>query len=120
MLKARARKVEVQAEIAAKQAEIARLALPARHGDPTVRSVEGVGSRNWATLQLANGSTIDVRVGDTLPNGMVVESVGANEVVVRKADRRRYRLGTAGVTPQPGLLPSLPAMPLPPAPRVQR
>ena len=117
VLKARAKKLEVQAQIATRQAEIAKLTAPAVNGDPTVRSVEGVGKEVYATLQLENGSAIDVKVGDTLPNGMKVASISPNEVVVQKRDKRRYRLGTTPVAApgaMAGGLPPLPSMsPLP-------
>jgi type IV pilus biogenesis protein PilP len=127
VLKARARKIEVQAQIASKKAEIAKLTAPAQAGDPTVRSIEGVGSRVYATVQLENGSAMDVRTGDVLPNGMKVESIAANEVVVRKRNQRRYRLASTPPPPAanagsfgalPGLLPPPPmATPLPPLPK---
>jgi hypothetical protein len=115
VLKARARKIEVQAQIASKQAEIAKLTVPAMAGDPTVRSVEGVGSRVYATLQLENGSPMDVRMGDVLPNGMKVESIGPNEVIVRKTNKRRYRLATTPVAPPVGGMTALPPLPAPAA-----
>ncbi|HEX6705200.1 MAG TPA: type IV pilus biogenesis protein PilP [Albitalea sp.] len=113
VLKARARKMEVQAQIASKQAEIAKLTAPAVAGDPTVRSVEGMGSKLYATLQLENGTAMDVRAGDVLPNGMKVESIGPNEVIVRKPNKRRYRLAT---TPAPQPVPGTTALPPLPAP----
>jgi len=120
VLKAKARKLDVQAQIATREAEIAKLTLPAVYGDPTVRSVEGVGRHMYATLQLDNGSAMDVQAGDALPSGAKVVSIGANEVIVQKPDKRRYRLAT---TPVPhaqaqggmpaGNLPMLPPMAMP-------
>jgi hypothetical protein len=118
VLKAKARKLEVQAQIASREAEIAKLTLPAVYGDPTVRSVEGVGRQTYATLQLDNGSAMDVKVGDALPSGAKVTSIGPNEVIVQKRDKRHYRLATTPV-PQaqtgalPGTLPMLPPMSMP-------
>ncbi len=119
VLKARAKKLEVQAQIATRQAELAKLTAPAVMGDPTVRSVEGIGRQVYATLQLENGSTLDVKVGDVLPNGMKIESISPNAVVVEKLGKRRFRLGTTPVllggaaTGGPGALPPVPAISLP-------
>ena len=87
--------VAKQAEIASKQAEVNRLVRPGTLGDPTVLALEGIGGVFYATLQLENGSTLDVKAGDVMPNGMVVISIRGNEVIVA-ADKRRIRLATGG------------------------
>jgi len=89
--------VTKQAEIASKQAEIDRLVQPGIVGDPTVQALEGMGGVFYATLQLDNGSTLDVKAGDILPNGMVVISIRGNEVIVA-ANKRRIRLATGSLT----------------------
>lgn len=124
LLQARQKKLTVQAEIAAKQAEIAskhvesnRLAKLASAGDPVIRAIEGVGSHLYATLQLDNGSTIDATIGDVLPNGMKVVAINLNEVIVENRHRRRVRLYTgAATTPYGqtyGSAAGLPPLPLP-------
>jgi type IV pilus biogenesis protein PilP len=115
VLKAEAKKVEVQAQIASKQAEIMHLTAPpptltTQAGttyisgpmEPTVLSVEGIGKTRYATLNLGNGITMDVKVGDTLPNGLRVLSIGANEVTVGDKKRRmRLAYGSQQLGSQP-------------------
>jgi type IV pilus biogenesis protein PilP len=100
LLKAQAKKIEVQAQIAAKQAEIDRLSmpsaptgpggliLPASPVDPTIHAVEVIGKSRYATLNLGNGTMMDVKVGDVLPNGMRVYAIQPNEVVVGTGKQR--------------------------------
>lgn len=102
ILKAREKQLIVQssivakeAEIASKQSETSRLTRPGTSSDPTVQSVEGIGAALHATLQLENGSTIDVQAGDVLPNGMTVVSIRGNQVIVAE-NKRRIRLGASG------------------------
>lgn len=99
VLKAREKQLEVQAQIIAKQGDILakqvetdRLARQASAGDPIVRAIEGFSSALYATLELDNGSTLDVKVGDVLPNDMKVISIRLNEVIVETHKKRRVRL----------------------------
>ncbi|WP_344763227.1 type IV pilus biogenesis protein PilP [Actimicrobium antarcticum] len=91
--------LQLQADITARQNNADQSARPGAPGDPTVQSIEGVGNVVHATLQFENGSSIDVKVGDTLPNGMRVLSVNTNEVIVSADKRNSVRLlpGTAAV-----------------------
>ena len=102
LLKARQKKIEVEAQIAAKENEIASkratqvmYARTASSMDPVVRSIEGIGKSIYATLQFENGGLVDVKAGDRLQNGMRVVSVQANEVIVETAKRQRIRLLTS-------------------------
>ena len=89
--------LQLQTELSARQASADQSARPGAPGDPTVQSIEGVGNALFATLMFENGSTIDVKTGDTLPNGMRVMSIRNNEVMVAASAHRRVRLapGTA-------------------------
>src|SRR5688572_30500509 len=67
ILKAREKQLDVQAKIIAKQSEIAskqaesdRRTHAAESGNPVILAIEGVGKAMFATLQLANGTTVDV------------------------------------------------------------
>lgn len=127
LLKARARKLDVQAQIANRQAEIGRLAAAASTApaaaDPTVRAIEGIGTPLYATLQLANGSLVDVKAGDVLAHGLKVVSVARGAVLVQGKGGKPYRLasGDAALPPQqqaPAPLPAgLPPLPPPSVPR---
>jgi len=94
--KARLRLVETQAQIAARRADIERQAPLIQAGMPTVAGIEGMADHLWATLQLENGVMAEVKVGDTLPNGMRVASIAPAGVVVRTASNRRVRLQPSG------------------------
>lgn len=102
ILKARQKQLEVQAqivakrgEIASKQAETDRLVRNPSSGDPQIRSIEGIGKTVYATLELGNGSIVDVKSGDRLSNGMKVISIRVNEVIVEAEKKRLIRLGSA-------------------------
>lgn len=120
LLKARERQLEVQASIVGKQNEIAAkqsmtVALNQTQtevvGDPMIRAIEGIGGHLYATLQMHDGSLVDVQQGDTLPGGMQIVSIGPREVVAR-AGKRRVRL--ASYAPSTGFNPAYPAVtPLP-------
>lgn len=109
VLKARERQLEVEASIVGKQNEIAAkqtmttaLAQTEVVGDPVIRAIEGIGGRMYATLQMNDGSIVDVQQGDTLPGGMKIVSIGPREVVARSG-KRSVRLASlaygTGVNP---------------------
>jgi type IV pilus biogenesis protein PilP len=101
LLKAREKQLEVQASIVAKQADIAsRQSLataappPPVAGDPVIRAIEGVGGKLYASLQMSDGSVVDVQAGDVLPGGLTIVSISPREVVARSKDKQKIRLGT--------------------------
>ena len=115
VLKAREKQLDVQAKIIAKQSEIAsrqseseRFAKSAVVGNPVITAIEGMGKSMFATLQLENGSVVDVKSGDMLSNGLRVVSIRPNEVIIEDAGKKRIRLASAG-TPQPSFDPSFPS-----------
>lgn len=129
LLKARERQLEVQAnilqrqnDIAMKQGQAGGLPQIASGPEPQVRAIEGVGRQMFATLDLGGGALLDVAVGDVLPSGMRVVSIGAAGVSVRNR---------AGTTVPLAMAPRVPAMahtaagagqvlpPLPPFPPLQ-
>ena len=99
LLKARARKLDVQAQIATRRAEISRLAAPAASAGAganiTVRAIEGIGTPLYATLQLDNGEMVDVKGGDVLANGLKVVLVTREAVTVQRKRGNPYRLASA-------------------------
>ena len=117
LLKARERQLDVQGSILMKQNQIATIqaataALTHAPGasDPQVRSVEGIGRAVFATLQLGDGTVIEVQPGDMLPKGMQVVSIAPGNVIVRKGGQR-VRLARAQSGP---VLPLAAAVPGPP------
>ncbi|MBB3122331.1 type IV pilus biogenesis protein PilP [Pseudoduganella violacea] len=124
LLRAREKQLDVQSSIISKQNEIAAkqtvgamITQTAVVGDPVVRAVEGVGENMFATLEMADGSMVEVQNGSTLPGGMRILSIKSNEVMVLTAARKRIRLSgyTQKVnafnpaTPSPGLSMQAPA-----------
>jgi type IV pilus biogenesis protein PilP len=123
LLKAHEKQLDVEASILTKQNEIAAkqnarhlLAQSPMAMDPVVHGVEGLGRAMFATLQLSDGSIIDVKARDVLPNGMRVVSIAPGSVIVEQG-KKRIRLAPyvprqASFTlnlPTPGLIPPLPA-----------
>ena len=124
LLKAREKQLEVQSSIIAKQNEIAAkqamgvaISQPPVVGQPVVRAIEGLGKTLYATLEMADGSMLDVQTGSVLPNGMRILAVESNAVLAQAPGRKRVRL--AGFTqnstefnpnyPSPGLALPMPA-----------
>ncbi|WP_075257006.1 type IV pilus biogenesis protein PilP [Herbaspirillum camelliae] len=113
VLKAREKQLEIQAsivgrqnEIAAKQSLTAAMTQAEVVGDPVVRAIEGIGGRMYATLQMSDGSVIDVQQGDTLPGGMKIVSIGQREVLAQSNGRRLRLSGYA--PPSSSFNPSFP------------
>jgi type IV pilus biogenesis protein PilP len=90
VMKARLKLLDVQGQVATRQAEINRAFITPVGTSymPTVAGIDGVGNRIYASLQMENGSVVEARQGDKLPNGMVVRTVTSNEVVVSSGKRR--------------------------------
>jgi len=124
LLKAREKQLEVQASIIAKQNDIAAkqamgvaISQPPVVGQPVVRAIEGLGKALYATLEMSDGSMLDVQAGTVLPNGMRILAVEPNAVLAQAPGRKRVRL--AGFTqnstefnpnyPSPGLALPMPA-----------
>lgn len=106
LLKAREKQLEVQSNILTRQNEIAlkrgvdnAIARVAPSDEPVVLGVEGLGKTIYATLQLGDGSIMEVQAGSVLPGGLRVVSIGADGVMVRNKDGRNTRLATASSTP---------------------
>ena len=114
LLKAREKQLDVQANIVAKQNDIAarqtagNLLAQAPAGQaPQVVGVEGLGQALFATLQLADGNQVEVQAGDTLPNNLRVLSVASGGVIVQHG-KKRFRLARYVPRPAVSLNPGLP------------
>ncbi|HWW05990.1 type IV pilus biogenesis protein PilP [Collimonas sp.] len=119
VLKARERQLEVQVNIVNKQNEIlARqtmasvISAPPVVGDPVIRAIEGIGKTMFATLQMNDGSIVDVQSGDILANGMKILSIRSSEVIAQSKNSQRIRLASYA-PPAPGFNPSYPGANLP-------
>ncbi len=98
VLKARARKAEVQAQLANKRAEIAARNAEVRRStpppeEPQLRGVDAIGETWYATVALPGRSPVDLRVGDKLSDGSRVTAIRPSEVVLETRTRHVIRLG---------------------------
>ncbi len=105
LLKAREKQLEVQSSIIAKQNEIAAkqalgvaISQPPVVGQPVVRAIEGLGKTLYATLELSDGSMLDVQTGTVLPNGMRILAVEPNAVLAQSPGKKRVRLAGSSQT----------------------
>lgn len=80
VLKAELKKLETQTQIAQRSAELNRLNAGDTPDEVRVRAVEGLGNKLFATLESRNAGEFEVKVGDTLPNGMKIVSIKPNAV----------------------------------------
>lgn len=109
VLRAKHAELEVEAQIAAKKAEIRKIKgedrFEAKGGAsmPTVKAIEGIDSHKMATISYPSGEEETVRVGDTLKSGWKVTSMDIRTVsLVRKREKVRLyassgsRVGTLG------------------------
>jgi type IV pilus biogenesis protein PilP len=101
VLKAREKQLEIQSSIVSKQNEIAVkqsmttvINQPVVVGDPVIRAIEGIGGKLYATLQLSDGSIVDVQQGDILSNGMKIVAISSREVQVLSKNNQRIRLAS--------------------------
>lgn len=83
VLKAELKKLETQTQIAQRSAELNRLNGGGAPDDVRVRAVEGLGGKLFATLESRNAGEFEVKVGDTLPNGMRIVAIKPNAVVAQ-------------------------------------
>lgn len=93
VLKAELKKLETQTQIAQRTAELNRLnGSGASNDDVRVRAVEGLGTKLFATLESHTAGEFEVKVGDTLPNGMRIVSIKPNAVYAQVRGGARVQL----------------------------
>lgn len=89
LLKARLKALETEAQIAQRNAELTRLTAAGERSGFVVRAVEGLGNALYATLWSRDQGEVEVKVGDTLPNGMRIVAVRPGEVLAQAARSRK-------------------------------
>jgi type IV pilus biogenesis protein PilP len=92
VLKAELKKLETQTQIAQRSAELNRLNGGGAPDEVRVRAVEGLGGKLFATLESRNAGEFEVKVGDTLPNGMRIVAIKPNAVVAQLRGGARVQL----------------------------
>ena len=89
LLKARLKALETEAQIAQRNAELTRLAAAGDRSGFVVRAVEGIGKSLYATLWSRDQGEVEVKAGDTLPNGMRIVAVRPGEVLAQHPRSRK-------------------------------
>ena len=103
VLKARLKALETEAQIAQRSAELTRLTAAGERNGFVVRAVEGIGGAMYATLWSRDDGELEVKQGDTLPNGMHIVSIRASEVLARPAHGGKNVALPMATNRQPGL-----------------
>jgi type IV pilus biogenesis protein PilP len=125
ILKAQLKKLEAQADVAARQDALGRMGHVVNPDTLGVVATESLGNTMMATVNVSDGSELDVRAGDQLPNGIRIVSIHPGVVVVdsngrrstltvsspRSRDSRMVAINgnSSGVPP----IPSIPSYPMP-------
>jgi type IV pilus biogenesis protein PilP len=116
VLKATLKKLDAQAQVAEREASIDRISNVPTYDDVRVTSIESLGRATSATLNLNDGSELEVHTGDTLPNGLRIVSIRPGSVLVenRSGKRTTLMVSSARLPTSNGastLTPNLPPLP---------
>lgn len=125
ILKAQLKKLEAQAEVAARQDALGKMGRAVTNDEIAVVATQSLGNAMSATLNVNDSSEVDVHAGDTLPNGMRVVSIRPGAVVIDSHGMRttltvsatRVRdarmVATGGPTGMSMGTPPIPTIPMP-------
>ncbi|MGH8778321.1 type IV pilus biogenesis protein PilP [Paraburkholderia sp.] len=125
ILKAQLKKLEAQAEVAARQDALGKMGRSVTNDEIAVVATQSLGSTTTATLNVNDSSEVDVHAGDMLPNGMRVISIRPGAVVIDSHGTRttltvsatRVRdarmVATSGSTGMSMGTPPIPTIPMP-------
>jgi type IV pilus biogenesis protein PilP len=121
VLKAQLKKLDAQTQVAEREATLGQMGRAAANTQLTLLTTQSLGRESSATVLTADGSELDVHVGDALPNDARVVSVGAGAMTLHAPDGRRTMLvvarahgtgarlaATTGAQLAPPPIPSLP------------
>jgi hypothetical protein len=92
LLKAQLKKLDAQAEVVEREQAIHRMGGTTSYGDISLVATQSLGKRMNATISSSDGAEMDVRAGDTLPNGMRVVSIRSGAIVLAGEDGHRVTL----------------------------
>jgi hypothetical protein len=92
LLKAQLKKLDAQAEVVEREQAIHRMGGTTSYGDISLVATQSLGKKMNATISSSDGAEMDVRAGDTLPNGMRVVSIRSGAIVLAGEDGRRVTL----------------------------
>jgi type IV pilus biogenesis protein PilP len=92
VLKAELKKLDAQADVAAREDAINRLGHRAIESNVSLIATQSLGKTMFASVATSDGGELDVRTGDTLPNNMRVVSIRPGAIVVEARDGHRSTL----------------------------
>jgi hypothetical protein len=92
LLKAELKKLDAQTQVAEREQALHRMGGTATYGEESLVATQSLGKTMSATLSSSDGSEFDVRVGDTLPDGMRVTQIRSGALVLAGEDGRRTTL----------------------------
>jgi type IV pilus biogenesis protein PilP len=92
VLKAQLKKLDAQAEVAQREQALDRMGDTPAYDDVRVMATQSLGNRMWATMSLNDGSEVDARPGDTLPNGLRIIAIHSGSVLVERRSGKRSEL----------------------------
>lgn len=95
VLKAELKKLDAQAEVAEREDAIKRRGHRAIESNVSLIATQSLGKTMFASVATSDGGELDVRTGDTLPNGMRVVSIRSGAIVVEASDGHRLTLTVA-------------------------
>lgn len=88
ILKAQLKKLEAQADVAARQDALGRMGHAVNADQLGIVATQSLGKTMMATIDVNDGSELDVHAGDQLPNGIRIVSIRPGVVVVDSNGRR--------------------------------
>jgi type IV pilus biogenesis protein PilP len=121
VLKAELKELDAQAEVAEREDAINRLGHSEISNNVTLIATQSLGQAMVASVATSDGSELDVRTGDTLPNSMRVVSIRSGAVVVETRNGHRSTLtvsSTSRIATTPSAnqanngIPPLPTLPM--------
>jgi type IV pilus biogenesis protein PilP len=92
VLNAQLKKLDAQAQVAAREAALNQVSRTAANTEVSVVATQSLGRDTSATVRTVDGGELDVHAGDTLPNGMRVVSIRPGAMVVQGLGGQRSTL----------------------------
>lgn len=123
VLKAELKKLDAQAQVAEREDALHRMGRTQTYDEITLVATQSLGKTMSATVLTSDGGELDVRSGDTLPNGARVKSIRSGAMVLEADGGRRTTLTvsshrqsmriTAAAGGPNGGVPPFPTLPMP-------
>lgn len=92
VLKAQLKKLDAQEQVAEREASLSQMGRTVTNTEVAVVATQSLGGETSATVRTVDGGELDVRAGDTLPNGMHVVSIRSGAMVLQNLNGQRNTL----------------------------